>query len=100
MESSFNFAAIPVATLARSRAMLRSGCVDGPGVGSSGEGGTDGSRWERGGEGAGFGDGGVIEAEGKDVGVKVVAFVEIDSGAGGGMALVALRGLLDDDFRC
>ena len=41
----------------------------------------------------------MIEAEGKDVGVKVVAFVEIGSGAGGGTALVVLRGLLVGDFR-
>ena len=83
--SSSSFAATPATRLARSRAMLRSGCVDGPGVNSSGDGGTDGSRCWEGGNIFGFGGGEAIEADGKSVDVEAVALLaEIDSGAGGG----------------
>lgn len=80
--------------------MLRSGCVDGPGIGSSGEGGTDSSRCGRG-EGSGFGGGEAIETGGKDVGVNAVAiFAEIEGGVGGGTTSMVRGKLLGDDFLC
>jgi len=90
-----------VARLVRSRGMSRIGCVDGPGIESSGEGGADGSRCGRGGGCSGFGGGEVIKAEGKGVGVKtVVPFAEIDGGVGGGTMSIVRREFLDDGFRC
>ena len=78
--------------------MSRSGCVDGPGTGSSGGGGADGSRWEK---GSGFGGEEVVETEGKGAGVKaVLIFAEIDGGVGGGMTSMVRQESLDDDFRC
>lgn len=68
--SSSNFAATPVTRLARSRAMSRSGCVDGPWIDSSDEGGKDGSLCRGGDEGSGFEGGEAIEAGGKGADVK------------------------------
>lgn len=60
--------------------------MDGPGVNSSGDGVTDGSRCWGGGDIFGFEGGEAIEADGKSVDVEAVALpAEIDSGAGGGM---------------
>ena len=81
--------------------MSRSGCVDGPGIGSSGNDGAGGSRWERDGKGSRFEGGDMIGARGKEAGVKAaVVFAEIDGGVGGGRTSVLRRGFLDDDFRC
>jgi len=90
-----------VTSWARSRAMSRSGCVDGPGIGSSDNGGTDSSRSWRGDVGSGFKGGEAIETGGKNAGVNAVAvFTEIEGGMGGGTTSVVRWESLGDGFCC
>lgn len=69
--------------------MSRSGCVDGPGIDSSGEGGTDGSRCGGDGEGSRWWAGEATETEGKDIDVEAAAvFAEIERGVDGETSMV------------
>ena len=97
--SSSSLVATIVTRLADSRGMSRSGCVAGSGIGSSGEGGTDGSRCGRDGVGSGFE--GEVKAGGEGVdGKLVVFFTGADGGVDGGMTPGVRCEFLDDGFRC
>jgi hypothetical protein len=79
--------------------MLRSGFVGGSGIGSSSEGGADGSRCGRDGAGSCFEGEAKAGGEGVD-GKLVVFFAGADGGVDGGTTSGVRCEFLDDGFRC
>lgn len=74
--------------------------MDGPGIGSSGEGGAGDSRGGGDGGGSGFEGREVVKAEGKGADAKsVLVFVEVEGGIGGGTTSMIRPGF-DDVFCC